>query len=146
MLFNQSLRRRGADPPKNESGRTGISSGVQTRRYVSSGNGFFIAAVNLSQRELVILISISEMRLGCSDSRAATMLFHRWSDWSLLDISDTGRTGQASSTSDIGRCPRYVSRRLRRRGDANTRYLHLRHTWTSACHVFSPYNAGWTIP
>src|SRR5712671_4535535 len=67
------------------------------------------------------------------------MLSLRWNDsgcWLRLDNSIRGRIGQASSTSDMGPCPPYSSRRLRRRGDANTRHLHLRHTCTSACHVF----------
>jgi len=105
ILSNRSVRRRGADPPKNESGRTRAPF-VQTYRCVSSGNGFCIASVNLSQRELVVLIQISQMRLECSDSSAATVLSHSWSDWPMIDISDTGRTGQVSSTSDMGRCPR----------------------------------------
>jgi len=79
--------------------------------------------------------------LECSDSSAATLLSHRWSDFGRpsplsLDLSIIGRTGQVPSSFDIASCPSYTSRRLRRRGDANTRDLHLRHTWTSAYHVF----------
>jgi len=56
MLLNLSVRRRGADPPKNESGKIGATSPyTETCRSVSSGNGFRIAAANLSQRKLAIL-------------------------------------------------------------------------------------------
>src|SRR5712672_2224837 len=58
MLLNSSSRRRGADLPKNESGRTGTQflsqKSTETSRLVNSGNGFRIAAANLSQRKLVI--------------------------------------------------------------------------------------------
>jgi hypothetical protein len=79
ILFNLSLRRRGADPPKNDSGRTGTTSFIQTStsRCVSSGNGFCIASVNLCHRpcdELPIPIFISQMRLECSDS-STTIVF-----------------------------------------------------------------------
>jgi|SRR5712671_2831657 len=64
MLSNLSSRRCGADPPKNESGRIGITwLYAETSRYVSSGNGFCIAAANLSQREVVIANSVPQMRL-----------------------------------------------------------------------------------
>jgi hypothetical protein len=74
ILSNLSDQRCGADLPKNDSGRTGTLSCVQTCRSVSSGNGFCIASVNLSQCELAILMYISQMRLECSDSSAATRL------------------------------------------------------------------------
>jgi hypothetical protein len=67
ILLNSIFRRRGADPPKNESGRTRTTSGVRTSRCVSSGNGFCIAAVNPSQHELAISMLISQMQLECSD-------------------------------------------------------------------------------
>jgi len=52
MPSNENVRRRGADPPKNESGRTGATSQyTETSMRVNSGNGFCIAAANLSQRE-----------------------------------------------------------------------------------------------
>jgi hypothetical protein len=48
MLDNRSIRRRGADPPKNESGRTrSVFLFIVPRlRWVSSGNGSIIAAAN----------------------------------------------------------------------------------------------------
>src|SRR5712671_7432471 len=65
MLLNLSVCRHGADPPKNESGRIGTTPRyTQTSRCVNCGNGFCIAAANLSQRELVISeMTISQMRL-----------------------------------------------------------------------------------
>ena len=56
MLLNESSRRCGADPPKNESGRTDATLGfAQTSRCVSSGNGFCIAAANLSQHPMIFI-------------------------------------------------------------------------------------------
>src|SRR5712671_4236013 len=55
ILLKLSFCKRGAEPPKNESRKTGTTSpSTQTCRCVSSGNGFCIAATNLSQRKLLI--------------------------------------------------------------------------------------------
>src|SRR5712671_277698 len=43
------------------------------------------------------------------------------------------KCGQTSSISVIGFAPVYLSRTHRPRGDVNTRYRHLRHTWTRSC-------------
>src|ERR1700730_12605510 len=56
MAVIQSDCRRSADPPKNESGRTSaLLSPATSLRYVSAGNGSFIAAANRFKKELGIL-------------------------------------------------------------------------------------------
>src|SRR6266478_592426 len=54
MRVKESDCRRGADPPKNESGSTGtVSSSENSSRDVSAGNGFSIAARSLPDGEFV---------------------------------------------------------------------------------------------
>ena len=49
MERNRSVRRRGADPSKNKSGRTGaLPTSDKRSRFVSAGNGSCVTAVNLS--------------------------------------------------------------------------------------------------
>src|SRR6266403_5250171 len=137
MPSNQTVFRRGADPPKNESGMTGSVSALDlSDRYVISGNGTCIAAQTFSHGELLrysrsmehtrSLRSSKAMMLSSSDVLRETSLMSR------------SKAGQMSSAS-IVRCPgTQTSRRLRRRGDPKTTFLHRRHTCTSDCHASIP--------
>jgi len=96
MPCNAMYHRRGADPPKNESGRNGaVSERDWSIRPVSSGNGTCIAAqtFSLSVCEVVKHVrSIWRMRLLCSSKATALS----------TDVSETlsrmrrGNAGQIS--------------------------------------------------
>jgi hypothetical protein len=91
-----SVRRRGADPPKNESGTTGTVSSFDSKsRRVSSGNGTCIAAKASPHSELEVCANMTSL-IRSLRPNAATML-------SILDDGqyDTsimiGNGGQISS-------------------------------------------------
>jgi hypothetical protein len=69
-----SDRRRGADPPKNESGTTGTVLSLDSKfKHVSSGNGTRIAANTFSHWELEVCLNITS-RTRSLRFNAATML------------------------------------------------------------------------
>src|SRR6266849_10146066 len=75
MATKAIFRRRGADPPKNESGRSGTYDMPLNDKYsaASSGNGTCIAVQSFSIGEVVCqLSSILNMRL-LSSSSASTL-------------------------------------------------------------------------
>lgn len=118
-----SDRRRGADPPNNESGRTSFGSPNRRISKVSrAGNGFCIAATNRSDS------GVSERHKEIShtrplSSRAATMLSDSASSHVTQQLSDTTmgkKVGQISSISLTGRLSVQSSRNFRRCGDAKT--------------------------
>jgi hypothetical protein len=129
----RTLRRRGADRPKKESGTIGTGSLLDDRcRNVSSGNGSCIAAKTFSNEEpltsLRWILSTRSRR-----SSAATMLSISSVE---LAMSSTmrGMGGQTSNVSRTGVLAVQQSRSWRRRGDPKTTLRHRRQTCTNDCH------------
>jgi len=129
-------RRRGVDPPRNESEITGnISSNDSIAQYSNAGNGPCITVSNAELETHQKLIRDTR-----SLSLSASMIL---SPPGLpLEIMTIGNSGQISSMFLTGLV--YVQRscRSRRRGDANTTFLHVRHTCTSVCHQSYPWSCG----
>ena len=131
MECRASVRRRGADPPKNESGWTGIST-PKNRRPVSSGNGCCIAAKTFSDPGPGVKPVKSKLHMRSLCSSAAMKLSTSNPSPSSSNTS-IGKSGQASSVFLTGVLRVHQSRRSRRRGDPKTTFRHFRHTCTSAC-------------
>ena len=87
--------RRGADPPKNESGMTGgVSPYDQSCRSINSGNGTCIDAKTSSNCQLLMRKSTSCTRLLCPS--ATVMLL---GDKAKISTMMRGKAGQTSSVS-----------------------------------------------
>jgi hypothetical protein len=126
MPLIRSLFRRGADPPKNESGRTStVSSLLQLKwRAVSSGNGSFIAAANRSELDIVVFQNLMRRtRSGCL-SAATTLSASSSSQGSPPRSMMMGNAGQMSSIFLTGVLYVHRSSRFRRHVDANTALRH----------------------
>ena len=127
MPSKSKVRRRGADPPKKESGMTGAVSPVEwSRRYVNSGNGTCIAAKTCSncQFEREKRETTYCTRLLCPS--AARMLSVPDEKGVLLSTM-RGKAGQTSNLSLAGVSGVQTSRRFKQRGDRRIRLLHRRH-------------------
>ncbi len=131
---NVKDRRRGADPPRNESGMTGsVSSSGKSRRSVNSGNGTCITARNSSNcQPEKYERKTSDTRLLCP---SAAMTLSMPDNKAILPLTTRGKAGQTSSVSLMGVSGVQRSWRLRRRGDPKTRHRHRLHTCTSDCHA-----------
>jgi hypothetical protein len=137
MPCKSSDRRRGVNPPRNESGRTGghLSSAEESSRDVSAGNGFFIASYLFDSEFGMSQMLISRTRSWHS-SAAMMLSIPRSGELGLLWHETTiGSAGQISSIFLAGVLFVQRSRRSSQPGDPNTRYRHLWHTCTSVCHV-----------
>ena len=144
MRLRARNRRCWADPPRNESGRTGTFGKPPNVRYkiASSGNGTCIAAQRFSIPEVVRKKRLMRhMRSLCSSS-AMTL---------STDVSETlprmrrGKAGQTSEDLLAGVLVVQQSCRFRRRGDPKTRTLHRRHTCTSDCHDSILLFVSWPV-
>jgi len=131
-----SERRRGADPPRNDSGRVGtFPPSEYNSKCVSFGNGFSTAAIFFIREFGMPRMSILRTRQCCSS--ALMMLSIPLGRFPLAIKSMTiGNAGQMSSIFS-GRFGVQSSRRCRRRGESNTTDRHRRHTWTRVCHTSS---------
>ena len=89
--------RRGADPPMNESGRTGGSSSFdRSPRNVSAGNGLFIMANFFNSAFGILSMSILHTRLyGLSAEMMLAMPCSRFP--TVTKLMTIGNTGQTSS-------------------------------------------------
>ena len=134
MPLKSSDRRRGADPPRNESGMTGALSSFETSvRSVNSWNRFFIAADFKSESGTpkMLILHTRSCRLS-----AAMILVTPDRRESVMQASMTiGKAGQTSSIFFTGLLFVQRSSRCSQRGEANTTYRHSRHTCTSLCHA-----------
>ena len=137
MPDKSSDLRRGADAPKNESGRSSpFSSFDQSRRDVSAGKGFFIVA-NLFNSEFGIPSMCILHTRSCCLSATIMFAIPRGRLPTAKTYMKIGRAGQMSSI--FVTCRFWVQRscKFRRFGDANTISRHRRHTWISVCHASS---------
>ena len=124
MEYNRIDFKRGADPPRNESERVGTHSLVDLSTIDNSaGNGFSIAAADLNNIEVKPpqrwILHTRSLR-----SSAAVMLSALGGGDPLAEMT-IGRAGQMSSIFLTGLFCVQRSCRSRRRGDPNTRLLHL---------------------
>jgi len=136
MKLHSSDRRRGADPPKNDSGTISpLLSYRKSVRDVSSGKGYFIIAMKRSNSDIgTAPREIRQIRSGCS-SAAMMLSAPSISDFmSPLLCTMTDKAGQICSIFLTGVFAVQRSRSCRWRGDAKATCRHLRHTWTSVCH------------
>ena len=133
-------RRRGAEPPKNPSGRDIlIVLGTDNARYVRAGSGSSITAAN---RSIIVPASprkvISDMRSRCP---SAAMMFssasadHRDENRQEDAVMEIGKDGQIFRRFLVGVLAVQETRKSRRRGDAKMMCRHLRLTCASLCHV-----------
>src|SRR5712671_2276418 len=133
-MRDKSLRR-GAYPPNNALGRSGVTPfSDQSERDVSSQNGTRISFSTFSHSELVTASRIPRTRSGCSSaattlssSSGAGGLNSKFAEY-LMTI---GKRGQYSSALLTGVLCVHRSHKLRRRDDANTIFRHFLHTCTS---------------
>lgn len=137
MPSNQSPRRRGVDPPKNESGTATAVPHDLSHKVVSSGNGACITARTFSNSGP----GMSGMprpiwctRSLCS-SKATILSTQSSSVRRVPSRMRRSNAGQTSSVSFAGVLEEQTSRKLRRRGDPKTMLRHRRHTCTSDCHA-----------
>lgn len=133
MLLNSSDHKRGADPPKNDLGRTGAVVSFDSRvRDVSAGNGFFIVTNAFNNEFCMPQILVLNTRLCCL-SAVMILAIACGRDPMPKAFMTIGNAGQTSSIFFTGRCGVQRSCRFRRYGDANTMYLHRWHTCTNVC-------------
>jgi hypothetical protein len=132
MPSNSRSFRRGADPPKNESGMTVAVSNEKSARCLSTGKGFCIAIETSSKwgtRRRMMIIATRSLRSSTPMTLSNSSVFF------IRPLIQRGRGGQTSSVSLAGVLATQKRCRLRRRGDPKTRLRHRRHTCTSDCHA-----------
>jgi hypothetical protein len=131
-------RRRGAEPPKNPSGRDIlIVLGTDNARYVRAGSGSSITAAN---RSIIVPVSpdkeISDMRSRCP---SAAMMFSSASadteNRGKCAFMEIGKDGQIFRRFLVGVLAVQETRKSRRRGDAKMMCRHLRDTCAKFCHL-----------
>jgi len=134
ILFKRNVRRDGADPPKNPSGRTNSSSSIDSsERYVSAENGHRIMSTNTITPILVRELSrISDTRSGYfSAATKLKMLLGALQEGTCMAM---GNGGQISNDFLARFLKEQTSVRFRCSGDAKIRCRHLRHTCTNGSH------------
>jgi len=138
MRLNINDRKRGANPPKNVSGRTGTDSSVDLReKCVKTGNGSCSTGTNFSSTgPWIPKMWIPDVRSRYSSAamRVFTPFSSTTGDWG--DCSTMiGNGGQTSSNLALGVMLVQTSCRSRRRGDPKTTCRHRRHTCVSIFHL-----------
>jgi len=131
-------RRRGAEPPKNPSGRDIVIQSITDKlRDVRAGSGSSIKAAN---RSIVVLASlrkvISDMRSRCPS--AAMMFSSASADHEAkrkCAFMEIGKDGQIFRRFLVGVLAVQETRKSRRRGDAKMMCRHLRDTCAKFCHL-----------
>ena len=133
MLLNLSDCKHGADPPKNDLGRTGAIVSFNSRvRDVSAGNGFFIVTNAFNNKFCMPQILVLNMRLCCL-SAVMILAIACGHDPMPKEFMTIGNAGQTSSIFFTGRCGVQRSCRFRWYSDANTMYCYHWHTYTNVC-------------
>ena len=133
MVVRLRDRKRGADPPKNPSGRgAGRRKEDASSRCIRAGSGSRIAEANLCSCQLDDRRrSISRTRLRRSTIAESKLLLSGMGG-KILFLTMIGKGGQISVSSARVRGPQ-TSLRSRKFGEAKTTVRHFRHTWINRC-------------
>jgi len=125
MLLNLSVRKHGQIRPRTRQEglahhhmHTAKLPDIQLRKWLLHRCCKSVPAVFGHIIDVDFTDAVVVLRLECRNHVIPPLAHFVRKGLVRLDISVTGRIGQVSSASNIGRCPGYSSRRFRRSGDA----------------------------